>query len=181
MRCLAALALVAALAGCVSRPPLTPSAPTPAGRPPPAARERVPVAIHEAPARQPLWTGDRDLIVMEAFAQVGKPYRYGGNGPDAFDCSGLVRHAYRAGGVETPRTTATLFTSGESIEARDAEPGDLFFYRIDHRRAGPSHVVVYLGDGQGIHAPSSGGAIRAVNLNLPYFAQRYVGARRLLR
>lgn len=133
-----------------------------------------------APPDQPLRKGDRDLIVMTAFAQVGKPYRYGGNGPDSFDCSGLVRYAYGAGGASTPRTTATLFASGREISFEEALPGDLLFYRLDPDRSGPSHVVFYLGDGEGIHAPSSGSPIRAVKLTIPYFSQRYLGARRLL-
>jgi len=132
------------------------------------------------PPDQPLFRGDRDQIVMTAFAQVGKPYRYGGNGPDSFDCSGLVRYAYGAGGAKTPRTTATLFASGRAVALEDAKPGDLLFYQLDPTRSGPSHVVFYLGDLEGIHAPTTGGAIRAVNLTIPYFSQRFLGARRLL-
>ena len=165
------LLLASLLTGCAARAPV--DSPTPqASRPP---------RLATPPPDQPLIRGDRDQIVMTAFAQVGKPYLYGGNGPDAFDCSGLVRYAYLAGGAKTQRTTATLFTSGESIRMEDALPGDLLFYRIDPARSGPSHVVFYLGDGEGIHAPSSGSPIRAVNLTIPYFSQRYVGARRLLQ
>ena len=167
----AALLLAALLAACNSRAPIDPPVRT-SSRPP--STPRAP------PPDQPLMLGDRDRIVMTAFAQVGKPYLYGGNGPDAFDCSGLVRYAYSAGGASTPRTTATLFTSGRDIAFDDAQPGDLLFYRLDPARSAPSHVVVYLGDGEGIHAPSSGKPIRAVNLTIPYFSQRYVGARRLL-
>lgn len=156
------------LTGCASRPPSDES-PSVTGRP------RV-----SQPPDKALFEGDRDLIVMTAFAQVGKPYRYGGNGPDVFDCSGLVRYAYGVGGAKTPRTTATLFTSGRAISLDEAKPGDLLFYQLDPTRSGPSHVVFYLGDNEGIHAPSSGGAIRAVRLTIPYFSQRFLGARRLL-
>ena len=162
------------LAGCASRPPIAGERST-ASHPRSTAAPRL-----DPPPDQPLLRGDRDLIVMTAFAQVGKPYLYGGNGPEAFDCSGLVRYAYGAGGAKTPRTTATLFVSGRSVSAEEARPGDLFFYRLDPKRSAPSHVMFYLGDGEGIHAPSSGGQIRAVNLGIPYFSQRFLGARRLL-
>jgi len=167
-----AVVLALALSACAGRPPAVSegAAPLEGSRQTPRAQ----------PPDQALFEGDRDQIVMTAFAQVGKPYLYGGNGPEAFDCSGLVRFAYLAGGARTPRTTATLYVAGQSIAADDARPGDLFFYRLDPGREGPSHVVLYLGDGEGIHAPSSGGAIRAVRLGIPYFTQRFVGARRLL-
>lgn len=170
----AALLLASLLAACSSRAPIDDPLPrSTSGRP--ASLPPIP------PPDQPLVKGDRDQIVMTAFAQVGKPYLYGGNGPDGFDCSGLVRYAYGAGGASTPRTTASLFTSGRAIDFGQAQPGDLLFYRLDPTRSAPSHVVLYLGDGEGIHAPSSGKAIRAVNLTIPYFSQRYVGARRLLQ
>ncbi len=160
---LALLLASLALAGCAS--------PAPAGAGHPHARP---------PADRPLRAGDRDQIVMTAFAQIGKPYIYGGNGPEGFDCSGLVRYAYGAGGAKTPRTTAELYASGRTISQDAAQPGDLFFYALDPSRSGPSHVVFYLGDGEGIHAPASGSAIRAVKLGIPYFSQRFLAARRLL-
>lgn len=131
---------------------------------------------HHTSRQLPL--ADRDVIVMTAFAHVGKPYRYGGDGPDTFDCSGLVRYAYAKGGVRVPRTTADLYAGGEVIDRTDAKPGDLLFYRIDPDKRGPSHVVFYLGDSQGIHAPNARSSIRAVNLDIPYFRERYLGARR---
>ncbi len=169
MRTLAGVALLTALlASCAARAPSGEAAASP-------SRSRA-----QQPPDQPLRRGDRDQIVMTAFAQVGKPYRYGGEGPDSFDCSGLVRYAYGAGGAKTPRTTATLFASGQAIALAEARPGDLLFYRLDPSRSGPSHVVFYLGDQEGIHAPTSGGAIRAVRLDIPYFSLRFLGARRLL-
>lgn len=169
MRAAVALLLAGLVAACGS-------APTKTDQGSPSPRE----ILRAQPPDQALFRADRDQVVMTAFAQVGKPYRYGGNGPDVFDCSGLVRYAYAAGGAKTPRTTATLFSSGEAIRLGDAKPGDLLFYRLDPKREAPSHVVLYLGDGEGIHAPSSGGAIRIVRTGIPYFSQRFVGARRLI-
>lgn len=155
-----ALALVV-LTGCTNRAPAS--------------------GVHENYPSTPLLQGDRDLAVITAVAQVGKPYRYGGNGPETFDCSGLVRYAYRAGGADTPRTTAELFRRGQAIALAEAQPADLLFYRLDASRDSPSHVVFYLGNNEGIHAPSSGGQIRAVRIDIPYFSQRFAGARRLLQ
>ena len=171
----AALLLTLALAACAARAP-------PQGEGPEASVPRAtPAPASRTPPDTPLMEGDRDLIAITALAQVGKPYLYGGNGPEAFDCSGLVRHAYLTAGLKVPRTVAQLFTRGESIDMDDARPGDLVFYRLDARREAPSHVIVYLGDLEGVHAPSSGGAIRAVRLGIPYFTQRLAGVRRLVR
>lgn len=169
----ALLLLAALLTACASR------APTADGDASGAAGTRR-NARPAQPPDQPLFRADRDRIVMTAFAQVGKPYVYGGNGPESFDCSGLVRYAYAAGGAKTPRTTATLFGSGRAIALDAAKPGDLLFYQLDPSRSEPSHVVFYLGDGEGIHAPSSGGSIRIVRTSIPYFSQRFAGARRLI-
>lgn len=169
----ALLLLTALLTACASR------APTAADAARDAAQGQRSRPIAQLPD-QPLFRGNRDQIVMTAFAQVGKPYVYGGNGPESFDCSGLVRYAYAVGGAKTPRTTASLFGSGRAIALEQAEPGDLLFYQLDPARREPSHVVFYLGDGEGIHAPSSGGSIRIVRTSIPYFSHRFVGARRLL-
>lgn len=159
------------LAGCAARAPLDGAPGTSQSHSRPSVRHLPDQALRQ---------GDRDLIVMTAVAQVGKPYQYGGNGPDAFDCSGLVRYAYGIGGAKTARTTTELYTTGRAVSQMEARPGDLFFYALDPSRSGPSHVVFYLGDGEGIHAPSGGGSIRAVKLDIPYFSRRYLGARRLL-
>ncbi len=175
-RTAALLGAAALLASCAGRAPLPEGERPP--RPAAASAARAPT-LAQLPD-QPLLAGDRDQIVMTAFAQVGKPYLYGGNGPAAFDCSGLVRYAYAAGGAKTPRTSATLFAAGQAIRLSDAKPGDLLFYRLDASRSTPSHVVFYLGEGEGIHAPSTGGAIRIVRTGIPYFTQRFAGARRLI-
>lgn len=122
----------------------------------------------------------REAIVVNALAQVGKPYRYGGTGPDAFDCSGLVQYVYAQSGVRLPRTTGGQFRSGHAIDPDQARTGDLLFYRFEDKKPEPSHVVVYLGDGEAVHAPVSGGAVRATRVDIPAFEKRLVGARRVL-
>ncbi|MDP3859644.1 MAG: C40 family peptidase [Stagnimonas sp.] len=132
-------------------------------------------------SRPPSGLGEvREAIVINALAQVGKPYRYGGAGPDAFDCSGLVQYVYSQSGLRLPRTTGALFRSGHAVDPDEARTGDLLFYRFEDKKPEPTHVVVYLGDGEAVHAPVSGGAVRATRIDIPAFQKRLVGARRVL-
>lgn len=132
-------------------------------------------------ARPPLAvSAQRETLVMQALAQVGKPYRYGGVGPEAFDCSGLVQYVYAQAGVALPRSTLQQFRTGESIPPSHARTGDLLFYRFDGKQPGPSHVVIYLGEGEAVHAPASGSSVRAARVDIPAFEQRLVGARRVM-
>lgn len=111
--------------------------------------------------------------VSFATAQIGKPYRYGGNGPASYDCSGLVQQAYKAAGVSISRTTYTQFREGTSVARSDLRPGDLVFFY-----SGPSHVGMYIGGGRMVHAPSSGKRIQIVSMS-GYYDSNFVGARRI--
>ncbi|HLK00588.1 MAG TPA: C40 family peptidase [Streptosporangiaceae bacterium] len=98
-----------------------------------------------------------------AFAegQLGKPYLWGGTGPDAFDCSGLVMMAYRAAGVDVPRTSQNQWLYGPRVPAASVEPGDLvFFAGADGTRQAPGHVGLVIGNGQMIEAFAQGVPIR---------------------
>jgi cell wall-associated NlpC family hydrolase len=87
--------------------------------------------------------------VDTARAQVGKPYRYGGAGPDSYDCSGLTQYAYRAAGIELPHSSRSQSEMGTPVARADLQPGDLvFFYEP------VSHVGIYVGDGQMVDAGS---------------------------
>lgn len=93
-----------------------------------------------------------------ALAQLGKPYVWGAQGPDTYDCSGLTEKAYLAAGITIPRTAETQYASGGSkVPISGAQPGDLLFWATD-----PSnpvtihHVAVYLGNGEVVHAPQPG-------------------------
>lgn len=132
-------------------------------------------------SRPPSEIGEvREALVLNALAQVGKPYRYGGTGPDAFDCSGLVQYVYGRAGVPLPRTTLAQFRSGKAIDRDEARTGDLLFYRFEDKKPEPTHVVVYLGDGEAVHAPVTGGAVRATRIDIPAFEKRLVGVRRVI-
>jgi cell wall-associated NlpC family hydrolase len=102
-----------------------------------------------------------------ARAQLGKPYQWGGSGPDSYDCSGLVWAAYAAAGIHIARTTyqwqqdgAVIYRrqqDGPAVTLAQLEPGDLLFSAgSDGTPANPGHVVMYLGDGQVIQAPRTG-------------------------
>lgn len=87
-------------------------------------------------------------------AQLGKPYRYGANGPDQWDCSSLTQHAYAAAGVTIPRTTEFQILRGKPVHGlANAQPGDLIFPT-------PHHVQTYLGGGQILEAPHTGAVVR---------------------
>ena len=93
--------------------------------------------------------------------QIGKPYLWGGTGPDAFDCSGLVMMAYRAAGINIPRTSEEQWAFGPRVPESEVEPGDLvFFAGADGTVTDPGHVGLVIGDGQMIEAYATGFPIR---------------------
>jgi cell wall-associated NlpC family hydrolase len=98
-----------------------------------------------------------------AFArqQIGKQYLWGGTGPDAFDCSGLTMMAYRAAGVDIPRTAAEQWKWGARVDPSQVQPGDLvFFVGARGTRNAPGHVGIVIGHGMMIDAPSPGLQVR---------------------
>jgi len=114
--------------------------------------------------------------LLAAESRIGAPYRYGGAGPDAFDCSGLVAYAHRQLGITVPRTAAEQFAAATPVPRGDLRPGDLVFFRLESRSV--SHVGIYAGDSRFVHAPQSGGQVRMANLEDDWYRQRYVGAGR---
>ncbi|MFF3121680.1 NlpC/P60 family protein [Streptomyces sp. NPDC057908] len=90
-----------------------------------------------------------------ATAQIGKPYVWGATGPSSYDCSGLTQAAWKAAGVDLPRTTWDQVETGTRIATADLQPGDLVFFYDDI-----SHVGIYKGDGMMIHAPKPGANVR---------------------
>ncbi|CAM5498122.1 hypothetical protein SPURM210S_06316 [Streptomyces purpurascens] len=102
--------------------------------------------------------------VSYAYQKLGSPYVWGATGPNAFDCSGLVQAAYRSAGVSLPRTTYSQIAAGRRVSRSELLPGDLVFYY-----AGISHVGIYVGNGQMIHAPNSAAPVRVAPLDeMPY-------------
>jgi peptidoglycan DL-endopeptidase CwlO len=101
------------------------------------------------------------VAISFAQAQLGKPYQWGGTGPDAYDCSGLVMMAYRAAGVFIPRTADEQFLWGPQVPASQVEPGDLvFFAGADGTAAAPGHVGLVIGHDKMVEAYATGFPIR---------------------
>lgn len=106
-----------------------------------------------------------------AKAQIGKPYIFGGTGPSGYDCSGLTGAAWSSVGVSIPRTSQAQFGAGSSVSKGDLQPGDLVFYY-----GGISHVAIYAGGGQIVHASRPGKPIGYAPLDsMPYAGARRVG------
>ncbi|ASK20796.1 C40 family peptidase [Halomonas sp. N3-2A] len=114
---------------------------------------------------------ERALILSHAQQAIGTPYRFGGNTPEGLDCSGLVEMTYRAAGIRVPRTANDQFRALPSVDA--PRPGDLLFFG-DGAKA--THVGIYGGNRQMIHAPGSGRAVVSVPLDIDYWNQRFLGA-----
>jgi cell wall-associated NlpC family hydrolase len=96
-----------------------------------------------------------------AEAQLGKPYLWGGTGPDAFDCSGLIMMAYRAAGISIARTTFQQWATETRVPASQVQPGDLvFFAGADGTPTNPGHVGLVIGNGKMIEAYATGYPIR---------------------
>lgn len=113
----------------------------------------------------------RGDVVAIALAQLGKPYRWAAEGPNAFDCSGLTMYCYAQVGINLPHSSAAQYSCGERVDRAHLQPGDLVFF--SGRRGRINHVGMYIGDGNFIHAPRTGDVVKITSL-----ASRsdYVGA-----
>ncbi|MGW1104086.1 NlpC/P60 family protein [Streptomyces sp. NPDC002540] len=100
-------------------------------------------------------TTKAEKVLAFARAQLGKPYVWGATGPSSYDCSGLTQAAWKAAGVDIPRTTWDQVKIGTKVATADLRPGDLVFFYDDI-----SHVGIYKGDGMMIHAPKPGANVR---------------------
>lgn len=100
-------------------------------------------------------SGRAAAAVMAARSAVGRPYVWGSTGPSGFDCSGLMVWSYRQAGVALPRTSQAQRHAGQRVSLSEARPGDLVTYRSD-----ASHVGMYVGNGQVVHAPYPGARVR---------------------
>jgi len=161
----ATLVLLALLPACASVPvPVEP--PSSSG-----------ILLSPLPPQQPLGFSMGGEIVVRAIALLGTPYQYGGNGPETFDCSGLVRYIYNELGINVPRTAAEQYRAAAAVDVDHLEPGDLLFFKT--QGAGVSHVAIYAGSGRFVHAPQTGKTIELRELDDGYYKPRLVGAGRL--
>ena len=116
-------------------------------------------------------------IVLRAIALLGAPYKWGGSGPTAFDCSGLVQYVHNELGITVPRTAEEQFRAATYVPVDELEPGDLLFFKIRGRKI--SHVAIYAGSGRFVHAPQTGRPIEIRTLDDGYYRPRLAAAGRL--
>ena len=105
-------------------------------------------------------SGAAQAAVNTALAQVGDPYVWGAAGPDAFDCSGLTQYSYAAAGVALPHSSSMQSGMGVPVSRDQLQPGDLVFFYSP-----VSHVGMYIGNGQMVHASTSGTPVQVVSLD----------------
>jgi cell wall-associated NlpC family hydrolase len=118
-------------------------------------------------------------IAGTALSLRGAPYKNGGNDPAGFDCSGFVKYVFGQNGVAVPRTVSEQFHAGRQVpDTTQLEPGDLVFFATAGN--GATHVGIAIGGDEFVHAPSSSGEVRVERMSGPYWATRFVGARRVL-
>jgi cell wall-associated NlpC family hydrolase len=112
-------------------------------------------------------------VVGIAMGYLGTPYRYGGADPSGFDCSGFVAYVYGQMGISLPHYSGAQYAAGVAVSRNDLQPGDLVFFN------GLSHVGIYVGGGNFIHAPHTGDVVKISSLSDSWYASTYVGARRI--
>lgn len=116
-------------------------------------------------------------VIANSMNYIGVPYVFGGTSPSGFDCSGYVRYVFANAGIYLPRTADAQYEVGTPISRAELVPGDLVFFST--YEYGPSHVGIYLGDGNFINASSSRG-VAIDSLHSGYWGSCYIGARRVL-
>lgn len=117
-------------------------------------------------------------ISSSALSRVGGRYVTGGNGPTAFDCSGLTQWAYRQNGISLPRTAAAQYGATSRVSKSDLKSGDLVFFKGTTGGKGITHVGIYIGGGRFVHAGSSKSGVTTANLNSSYWQAHYAGGGR---
>jgi cell wall-associated NlpC family hydrolase len=120
-----------------------------------------PVAEETAPAAPVVAaSGAAQVAVDTAMAQRGKPYVWAADGPSSFDCSGLTQYAFAAAGVALPHSSRMQARMGQSVSRAQLQPGDLVFFYSP-----VSHVGIYIGNGQMVHAPTSGDVVKVAGID----------------
>lgn len=163
--------LIAMASGCASSGVRPQPFPVPAGAP-------APMAVAEGLAVPAPELRDGYAIARTALALRGIPYRLGGTDTRGFDCSGLVQYVFALHGLGLPRVVRDQFRYGAQVKLDALEPGDLVFFETQGGEV--SHVGIALGGDQFVHAPNARGTVRINRLTAGYWADRAVGARRLV-
>ncbi|BBZ16110.1 endopeptidase [Mycolicibacterium gadium] len=165
-------------------PPVPPIPPPPAAAPPgdPAILAAAPPGIAPPPAgavpapgippgdMAPPVGGHGTTVIQAALSRIGSPYSWGGSGPNAFDCSGLVQWSFQQAGISLPHSSQALANGGTPVSVDQMQPGDVVNYYSD-----ASHTAIYIGNGMMVHASTYGTPVRVAPVdNAPiYNVRRY--------
>ncbi len=124
-----------------------------------------------------------DNIESDAKKFLGVPYVWGATGPSKFDCSGFTQWVYRDSGINIPRVSRDQARVGKFVEYDNLERGDMVFFNTTKKRTGKvTHVGIYLGNGDFIHASSAGKSVVIYNFNeKPFYKKRFLWGRRVLK
>ncbi|MCL2372419.1 MAG: C40 family peptidase [Defluviitaleaceae bacterium] len=118
-------------------------------------------------------------IISFAMNYLGRPHVMGGNGPNSFDCSGFMSYILRHHGISVNRSSFDMARNGTHVYRQDIQPGDLLFFTTNGTGR-ISHVGMYMGGGEMIHAASWNTGVRIDNINQQYYVSRFVTARRVI-
>ncbi len=114
-----------------------------------------------------------DRAVAVAKSKIGRPYVWAAEGPDEFDCSGLMQYSAGQAGVKIPRTASQQYNQLPKVAPQDLRPGDLIFPASRFNNGDPQHVVMYIGNGRCIEAPQPGQKVHEIALPASYYASRW--------
>lgn len=147
-------------------------APPPQATPPPDAPAvlAMPAPLPPEAAPPPAGSGGGTAVVQAALTRVGAPYSWGATGPDAFDCSGLIKWAFLQSGKSLPRSSQALAAGGQPVATPDLQPGDIVTFYSD-----ASHAGIYIGEGNMVHASTYGTPVKVAPISSApiYNARRY--------
>ena len=137
------------------------------------------VASAYAPSSEPQSGGRLRTLINKGLALLGTPYRWGGTSPDSgFDCSGFVGYVFSSTlGIQLPRISRDMATTGEPVARQDLREGDLVFFSRSGKRI--DHVGIYIGNGQFVHSPRTGKSVEVVTMDSGYWSNRFMHARRV--
>ena len=121
-----------------------------------------------------LATGKAEIVLRYACAQLGKPYVFGGAGPNSFDCSGLTMMAYKQVGINLSHYVPNQYSASRRVAKSELQPGDLIFFNHN------DHMGMYVGNGKFIQAPHTGDVVKISSLSDAYYSSVYLGAGRLV-
>lgn len=161
-----------------SAPSPTPK-PAPKATPKPTPKPAPKATPAPTPKASAAPSGTASKVIATAKSYLGVPYVWGGTSPSGFDCSGFIQYVFQKNGITLPRVTSDQYKVGTSVSKSNLIPGDLVFFET--YKPGASHVGIYLGNNQFIHASSGQEKVMISNLTSTYYTQHYIGARRVIK